>query len=71
VIALREGQWKLLSTAALDQFELHDLTADTGEKQNLADRYPERVQAMAATMKKLHAEIAAEGAKSGNPGSAK
>ena len=67
VIALREGQWKLLSTAALDQFELYDLTADTGEKQNLADRYPDRVQAMAATMKTLHAEIAAEGAKSGNP----
>jgi len=66
-ISLRDGRWKLLANAALDQFELHNLTADIAEKQNLAAQHPDRVQAMTAAMRKLHAEIAAEGARSGNP----
>ena len=66
-VSLRDGRWKLLANAALDQFELYDLTADLGEKQNLAARHPERVQTMTATLRTLHSAIAAEGAKSGNP----
>jgi arylsulfatase A len=66
-IALREGPWKLLANAAMDQFELYNLADDTGEKQNLADKEPQRVQSMAATTKKLHAEVAADAAASGNP----
>jgi arylsulfatase A len=67
VIALRDGRWKLMANATLDRFELYDMAVDTGEQQNLADRHPERVQAMAAVAKKLHAEVHAEGARSGNP----
>ena len=38
-----------------------------GESRNLAEKHPERVKQMAAEMKRLHEEIQAEGAKSGNP----
>jgi arylsulfatase A len=67
VVSLREGPWKLLANAELDQFELYNLVEDAGEKKNLADRHPQRVKRMATTMKRLHEEIQAEGAKSGNP----
>lgn len=66
-VSLRDGSWKLLANAALDHFELYDLSHDTGEKHNLASQNADRVKAMTATMRTLHAEIAAEGAKSGNP----
>jgi arylsulfatase A len=66
-LALRDGPWKLLADATLTHVELYDLTADLGEKQNLAAQHPERVRAMTATLRQLRAEIAAEGAQSGNP----
>jgi hypothetical protein len=68
VISLREGSWKLLANAALDRFELYDMMDDVKESKNIADKHPERVQRMVAEMKRLHAEIKAEGEKSGNPG---
>lgn len=67
VMSLRDGAWKLLSNSKIDQFELYNVADDIGEKQNVADKYPERVNSMAAIMKKLHAEIVAEGKQSGNP----
>jgi arylsulfatase A len=66
-IALRDGPWKLLATTALDHFELYHLATDIAEKQNVARQHPERVQAMVATIRTLRSEIAAEGARSGNP----
>ncbi len=66
-VSLLEGAWKLLANATLDQFELYDLTADTGEKKNLASQHPDRVQAMASVMKKLYVEVADEADRSGNP----
>lgn len=66
-VSLRDGRWKLLANSKLDQFELYDLTADIGEKQDVASQHPDRVKAMTAAMRALHAEIAADGAKSGNP----
>lgn len=66
-VALRDGRWKLLANAALDQFQLYDLAADIGERQDLAGGQPDRVKVMAAALRALHAEVAAEGAKSGNP----
>ncbi len=67
VISLRDGPWKLLANADLDKFELYNLLGDVGEKTNLADKHPDRVKQMVTEMKRLHAEILAEGAKSGNP----
>jgi arylsulfatase A len=66
-VSLRDGAWKLLANKTLDQFELYNLADDIGEAKNLAVQQPERVKRMAAAMKKLHAEINTEGAKSGNP----
>jgi arylsulfatase A len=67
VVSMRDGPWKLLANSELDKFELYNLVDDVGEKQNQADKHPERVKQMSAQMKRLHEEIKAEGAKSGNP----
>ena len=67
VVALRDGPWKLLANAELDRFELYNVVDDVGEARDLADRHPELVRRMAADMKRLHEEIRAEGARSGNP----
>ncbi len=66
VVSLREGPWKLLANAGLDRFELYNLADDVGETKDLADKEPERVEKMAAEMRRLHAEIKAEGARSPN-----
>ena len=60
-IALRDGDWKLLATADLSRFELYNLKADRAETDNLADAETDRVAALAARLKKLHAEIKREG----------
>jgi len=70
VISLRDGPWKLLANARLDQFQLYHVADDIGEQRDLAAQHPERVEALANEMKKLHAEILSEGEKSGNPSSA-
>jgi arylsulfatase A len=67
VVSLRDGPWKLLANASLNHFELYNLAGDIGERCDLAGQHADRVSAMAAVMRKLNAEIAAEGAKSGNP----
>lgn len=66
-ISMREGPWKLLANTTLDRFALHNLDEDVSEKIDLAEKHPERVRSMAAIMKALHAQIAEDGAKSGNP----
>ena len=45
--------------AELAQFELYNLRADPGEKQDLAAREPARLQAMAAQLARLHREVVA------------
>jgi len=66
-VSLRDGPWKLLADKTLDRFELYNLSDDSGEARNVADGHPDLVRNMAAEMKRLHAEIQAEGARSGNP----
>ena len=47
--AVRQGSWKLVRDASEQpDTTLYDLASDHGEKQYLADIYPERVQAMLA-----------------------
>ncbi len=67
VVSLRDGPWKLLANAELDKFELYNVVDDVGERQDLAGKHPERVRQLSTAMKRLHEEVAAEGAKSGNP----
>ena len=66
-VALRDGPWKLLANSTLDQFELYNVVEDIGEKQNLASSETARLTRMTTALRKLHAEIQAEGARSGNP----
>jgi arylsulfatase A len=60
-VAIRQGDWKLLAHAGLEKFELYNLKDDLKEANDLAEKEPERVKAMAETLKKLHAEVSAEG----------
>jgi len=67
VVALRDGPWKLLANAELDRFALYNVVEDEAESTDVAAKHPERVKQLVAVMKRLHEEINAEGAKSGNP----
>lgn len=53
--ALRQGNWKLVSFYG-NRWELYNLTEDRCEQNDLADRYPERVRAMAERWYKLAEE---------------
>jgi arylsulfatase A len=56
-LSLRQGRWKLLADAKLEQFALHDLKADPGEKTDLASFEPRRVRELSTAMRKLHQAI--------------
>lgn len=43
---IRRGQWKLIDYHATDRIELFDLSADTGEMQNLAQEFPQVTEAL-------------------------
>ncbi|HUT13463.1 MAG TPA: arylsulfatase [Thermoguttaceae bacterium] len=45
--AIREGKWKLVAKGANGPWELYDIQADRTELNNLAEEYPDRVEAMA------------------------
>ena len=45
--AIRQGDWKLVWGASEKRWELYDLQADRSETDNLAEKLPERVMAMA------------------------
>ena len=60
-VALRDGDWKLLADAGLSKFELYNLKTDLSETRNLAASEPAKLDELAAKMRRLHAEIKAEG----------
>jgi len=59
-IALIEGAFKLLSVDRGESFELYDLAADPGERDDLAAERPERVVAMSETLRRWLASKAEE-----------
>ncbi len=56
-LALRDGEWKLLSDAAMTRFELYRIGRDTGEEQNLALQHPEQVRRLTEKLRQIHREI--------------
>jgi arylsulfatase A-like enzyme len=69
-MAIRRGDWKLvkgagdavkgpelLGKATLDKAELYNLATDTGEKENLAGKEPEKVKELAAAWEKWNSEL--------------
>lgn len=59
--AMRIGDWKIVANEPLTRFELYHLGRDPHEQNNLADREPEKFAEMREGLKKLNAEIEAEG----------
>ncbi|VTS02671.1 sulfatase-like hydrolase/transferase [Tuwongella immobilis] len=51
--AYRQGDWKIVASGKERPWELYDLSVDRGEVTNLADRYPERVNKLAAEWEQL------------------
>lgn len=56
-VAVREGDWKLLSTPKLDQFALYNVAQDKGETTDLATAEPERVRKMAEEMRRRFRDV--------------
>ena len=53
--AIRMGDWKLVAASG-EPWELYNLQSDRGESSNLAEQYPEKVDAMEARWSELAAE---------------
>jgi arylsulfatase A len=66
-MALRDGDWKVLADEAFTKFELYNLREDVAEKNDLAGKEPRRLKEMADALRKLNAEIVAEGPKWPDP----
>ena len=60
-IAIRDGDWKLLADAELKKFELYNIKNDISEKNNLAQKEPQRLKKMKSDLTRLHAQVKAEG----------
>jgi arylsulfatase A len=60
-IAMREGDWKLLASADFAKAELYNLKVDPAETTDLRAKESARFAAMLAALKKLNAEIDADG----------
>jgi arylsulfatase A len=60
-ISLREGPWKLLANAELNQYELYNLADDTGEQRNVTAANLERARTMVEQARRIHAEIREDG----------
>jgi arylsulfatase A len=59
-LAIREGDWKLLSDKAMEHVELYDLRSDPGEKRDLASAEPQRAKDMLAKLERIRGEVDAE-----------
>lgn len=54
---LRQGNWKILRLGKKEKIHLFNLAEDIGERTNLADKMPQKVEAMQKRMLKLDSEI--------------
>jgi len=58
--AIRMGDWKLIERFEDGQVHLYDLKLDTGEREDLSSRYPERVDLMRNKLHAWYAEVDAK-----------
>lgn len=56
-LAMRQGDWKILSDLQFSTFELYHLREDIGETTDLAQREPDRLKQMANTLREIHREV--------------
>ena len=59
--ALRSGDWKIVADEPLTKFELYNVERDPQEKQELSEAEPQKLAELTSALRKLNAEIEAEG----------
>ena len=60
-IALRRGEWKILGSADLQQFQLYHIEKDWQEKNDLAQKNPEKLREMKDLLLAVHQQVEEEG----------
>ncbi len=60
-IAMRSGDWKILTDEQLKDFELYNLAKDPEENNDLADERPKRFKAMKKKLRDVHRGVEREG----------
>ena len=60
-VALRDGEWKILGSAALDQFQLYHIEKDWQEKNDLASSNPKKLAELKEKLLAVHAQVEKEG----------
>ncbi|WP_040522443.1 sulfatase-like hydrolase/transferase [Aliiglaciecola lipolytica] len=55
--AMRDGKWKLVAAPYFKQIELFDLSNDLQEKNNIANKHPQRVESMLGSLKEWENEM--------------
>ncbi|MBN38774.1 MAG: N-acetylgalactosamine-6-sulfatase [Opitutae bacterium] len=60
-VALREDEWKILGSAALDKFQLYHIEKDWQEKNDLASSNPKKLAELKEKLLAVHAQVEKEG----------
>ncbi|MEL0098812.1 MAG: sulfatase-like hydrolase/transferase [Opitutae bacterium] len=60
-VALRQGEWKILGSADLQQFQLYHIEKDWQEKNDLAQKNPEKLREMKDLLLAVHQQVEEEG----------
>ena len=58
--ALRAGDWKIVRTRPDEPWQLFDLAGDVGERQNLAENEPDRLQALIDEFQRWERDVGSE-----------
>jgi len=58
--AIRQGDWKLIEFYDTGEFELYNIAQDLGEKNNLADKHPEKVAELAGQLRRWRERTCAD-----------